>query len=405
MSRTSFLLVPLALLGVVTAAHARGNSADLEYVPVDGDLEQGGGGNQGGGDDQGGDNDAPAQVDVPSADYPTLQAGIDAVADGGTIRVATGVYHESLVVTDKAVVIEGQGARASQTRIQGSGADGAEPVFELVGAADVSLATLTVSHGGYGVRAVPAESDVALAVLRAVDVEIEVVGHGVYGTFSELEVSDSEVRNARFSGLSVEPVGRMVFTGLTVRGSEGIGLLVLNERAPSTGGVRIVGDSTFEQNWGGGLEVHGSALPVSVLNSDFDGNRVAGVTLVDADDVFLYGLDIARTASTPGAKVGWGDGVRVFGSEGVELRTSDIDSSERVGVSMYGCVGDPTEVYLAGLSIDRSAIDMEIGAPAGCTTGSAVDLSADEPSVSCDGDTCHAQPSALVPVEPPTPAL
>lgn len=401
MSRLAHRLVPLVLVGVVSVAHARGNSSDLEYVPVDGDFDQGGGA----GNDNDNDNDAPEQVDVPSADYPTLQAGIDAVADGGTIRVATGVYHESLVVADKAVVLVGQGARASQTRIQGSGADGDEPVLELVGAADVSLSTLTVSHGGFGVRAAPSADDTALAVLRTIDVEVEIVGHGVYGTFAELEMTDSDVRNARFDGLSVEPVGRMVFTGLTVRGSEGIGLLVLNERAPATGGVRIVGDSSFEQNWGGGLEVHGSALPVSVLNSDFDGNRVAGVTLVDADDVFLYGLDIARTTSTPGAKVGWGDGIRVFGSEGIEVRTSDIDASERAGISMYGCVGDPTGVYLAGLSIDRSGLDMEIGAPAECGTGMLVDLSADESSVTCDGDTCHAQPSALVPVEPPTPAL
>lgn len=374
----------LALGALAPAALARTPSdveaapGELEPTPVELD-----------GDGTPNDPNDPGQggpLDVSSDDYATLQDAVDAVASGGTVRIAAGVYRESLVVADKAVVLVGEGT--ASTRIKGSGTDGDAPVIALVGAASVSLASLTLSHGGYGVSAEVAEGAAPAAVLHAEDLEIELVGRGVYGSFSDVDLFGTTVRNTRGNGLSLVEVDRLVVDGLTVRGAGGVGLLVDNEAARSDG-LRLVSDSVFEQNGGGGLEVHGSALPVRVLNCDFDGNRVAGVTLVDVDDAFLYGLTIDRTASVPTTKA-YGDGLRVFGSAEVELRNVDVSSSERAGMSAWGCEDDPTRVTVNSSNFDASGgMDVAYGGMA-CATYAQVAFVVDDGSVSCDGGRCIA---------------
>lgn len=379
-----------ALVLVVPVAVAR-TPNDLEQVPNQ-DTNQVPNPDTNQDTDQGG----PLEATVPSASYPTIQDAVDAVASGGTVRLAPGVYRESLVVTDKYVTLVGEDA--SSTRIKGSGANGDEPVIDLVGAAGVSLATLTVSHGGYGVRAVVADGVSPSAALVTQGAEIELVGRGVYGSFADVEMTDSVVRNTGWNGLSLLRVDRLVLDGLTVRGADGVGLLVLNDVA-ADGGLRLVSASTFEQNKGGGLEVHGSALPMRVLNSDFDGNRVAGVTLVDVDGAYLYGLAIDRTAAVPDTGA-WGDGVRVFGSVGVELKAIDVWSSARAGLSAFGCEDDPTSATVAGTTMDANGFDVEVGATAGCAGYMDVAFVVDEPSVTCDGDRCAAQSTSLAPSPP-----
>lgn len=51
-----------------------------------------------------------ATLNVPSAQYPTIQSAIDAATDGDIVEVAVGTYYEGLVWRDKAIALIGAGA-------------------------------------------------------------------------------------------------------------------------------------------------------------------------------------------------------------------------------------------------------------------------------------------------------
>ena len=57
-------------------------------------------------------------IHVPTTDYQTIQAGIDAASSGDTVSVAAGTYAESITM-EPGVTIEGSGADV--TTIQGDG--------------------------------------------------------------------------------------------------------------------------------------------------------------------------------------------------------------------------------------------------------------------------------------------
>lgn len=63
----------------------------------------------------------PAQntLIVPSAAHPTIQSGINAATWGDTVHILPGTYYESLVITGKAITLEGSGS--SLTTIDGLG--------------------------------------------------------------------------------------------------------------------------------------------------------------------------------------------------------------------------------------------------------------------------------------------
>jgi hypothetical protein len=50
----------------------------------------------------------PATLEVPS-EYDTIQEAVDAAVNGDTVLIATGTYHENVVVTGKAISIKGDG--------------------------------------------------------------------------------------------------------------------------------------------------------------------------------------------------------------------------------------------------------------------------------------------------------
>ena len=62
-----------------------------------------------------------ATLNVP-ADYPTIQAAIDAAQDGDTVQVTAGTYYERLVWSNKSIALVGAGAGATIVHAQSSGA-------------------------------------------------------------------------------------------------------------------------------------------------------------------------------------------------------------------------------------------------------------------------------------------
>jgi len=82
-----------------------------------------------------------ATLNMP-ADYPTIQAAIDAAVDGDTVLVASGLYQESIEVDNKNVIIESIGG-AAVTAID---ARELEKVFSLV-SSESTIRGFTIQNG------------------------------------------------------------------------------------------------------------------------------------------------------------------------------------------------------------------------------------------------------------------
>ncbi|MDH4139888.1 MAG: Ig-like domain-containing protein, partial [Coriobacteriia bacterium] len=87
-------------------------------------------------------------LDVP-AEYPTLQAAIDAAVDGWTVRAADGTYPENITFRGKAITVESQNGAASTT-IEGT-TTANQPVV-LFGSGETTASVLdgfTIDNAGY----------------------------------------------------------------------------------------------------------------------------------------------------------------------------------------------------------------------------------------------------------------
>ena len=92
------------------------------------------------------------------ADYPTIQAALDAAPDGSTIIVAPGVYAESLTLTDRTVILAsehlltGRPELIDQTIIDGNGKEHVISVPKTVGAG-TTITGFTLRNADDGITA------------------------------------------------------------------------------------------------------------------------------------------------------------------------------------------------------------------------------------------------------------
>ena len=87
-------------------------------------------------------------INVP-ADYPTIQAGVDAAEDGDKIFVAAGTYYEHVNITGRSVDIEGDASNPAAVIIDGSNS-GTPLTIDNGGSSFINGFTLTNGSGTFG---------------------------------------------------------------------------------------------------------------------------------------------------------------------------------------------------------------------------------------------------------------
>jgi hypothetical protein len=194
-------------------------------------------------------------VFVGGVRYGSIQDGIDAAPDGGTVKVCNGTWFENLLIDHRHLTIEGSGADVSIV-------DGSHASSVLVAdhGSVVTLRSLTFQHGdtagsGGGVDAVHAESL----------------------TMEDCVVAENHA-DGDAGGIAGPAYGPTQITGTIVRDNDaagsGGGALLYNRREWTTD----IADSQFlgNQAYAGGGVAFGTARHdgrVSITNSVIDGNR------------------------------------------------------------------------------------------------------------------------------------
>lgn len=79
--------------------------------------------------------------------FPTIQAAVDAAEPGDVIQVATGLYHEMVVITTSGIRLHGQGPADDGAGGAVVNADGHDYGFLVQGASDVTIEGFRVEHG------------------------------------------------------------------------------------------------------------------------------------------------------------------------------------------------------------------------------------------------------------------
>ena len=331
-------------------------------------------------------------IDWPGRDSRTLQEALDAVPDGGTLRIAPGSFqiNQPLFVSNKLITIEGAGcpetpagsdkcgnpdttttsttSRATRfTHLIGPRRDTFVEARLSVGLfnflnAGGTVRGLKLSGFDAGIVTLPFARDPA-SPARALTLRESCVRDAVRGVVlmapAAFNIVKSRISAVMWNGISAGTAGQ--FT--QVQGQE----IVIEEAANACtvlgGGSFSFTNSVFSNcGQGGGITVtNGGTLTlvnstvannngpgVSVLNNShatiqqplpignfmvINGNRIAGI-FVKQSIAHIINTFIVHTLPTSDGK--FGDGVLAVLSPGVFIQGTGIEDSDRSGVSVFG---------------------------------------------------------------------
>jgi len=291
--------------------------------------------------------------------YCKIQDGIDAVAQPGTVHVASGTYQEEITLSDKVQVL---GAGADTTTIQG---DGIFSVDALVTASAVGPSTkldgftITNNNSGYsgGIRITNGASPL-ISNCNFVGNSAVLDGGGMYNSYSSPTVTDCV-----FSGNSASDGGGMfnyynfsptvtncVFHGNSV-GWYGGGMYNSNGCSPDLTNC-IVTSNTAGGSYSGGGVYWGDCLLADPDYNDFwdnspddYGDCLAGSNDISQDPMFvnLAAHDFHLMSGSPCIDAGTDDGApaedmdgnhRPIDGNGDGIATTDMGAYEYVLASV-----------------------------------------------------------------------
>lgn len=361
-----------------------------------------------------------AVVDVPSVQFPTIQAAIDAVQDGTTIRIAPGNYRERLLVDRKQLTLIGVGNKGPTI----VGTDRENGVITYSHGGGGAVRNLRLHRGAFGVAVTAPDNGQVPGLGTTLSLETVLIsgtGRGVYGTFDTLSITNSTIAGCAWNGASIEVTDSLAIDGLVANGNKGVGLLLFNIVPPPGGGTRVIKNSYFTNNKGGGLHIRGGALPVEVRTSTVTGNTIFGIHLAGAHNTIIVQCNMSLTKKlaikTPPPPAPepptWGDGLRVFASLNVSLEMSTLTLNDRAGLSVFGCADRESHIDLKTSALDLDTPSIHISAlgfkdctkPDGTPNPQTTSMISDSGGNMCNGGACAAVAESLTPIsvgtEPP----
>ena len=333
----------------------------------------------------------PPQVIVPSANFPTIQSGIDAVPNGGTILIAPGEYRENLLIEGKQVALVGRDP-AHRPRIRAVDPQSNVVTFDAGGGG--LMRNLELEGGDHGIAAVDPQ---VTAVVRAENVFIRKSGSGVFGCYASLRFVNGESSHNSRNGFTLLEAGSLVLDRAEASHNDCAGILILNNRSSSE--PLVLNRLEVTNNKCGGIEVRGGARPVEIRDCFAKLNRVFGIQLVGVAGAAIINSTISFSKGVAGL---FGDGLRVERSTSVDLKRSLFSFNARSGALLIGCSdGRETSSLLEDNTFLKNEFDIAIVKLEVCTGTSGVTLSDSGGNV-CDGEDCHAVGSDLEAIPTPT---
>jgi hypothetical protein len=317
----------------------------------------------------------PVLIKWPSRGYPTLQAAIDALADGGKLIIAPGVFEvpSPLHIQSKQIAIEGAGcdelpkgkAPKRVTQLVGPRPGHVAEFESVVGLfnyqdAGGRLRGLKLSGFDAGIRA----RDGAAAALRGRSLVIEETcisdtGRGIaWSASSALQLENVAIRRVFWNGISATTAAlsfaphsafdllvqdaanacvayqRQIAYVSGVFGGCGVGGGISAESS-----ALLIRNALILNSAGPGLNVTGEFSWTNIADSTISDTTVAGIVLQDPFSAVINNTKIFDTFASNGS---WGDGILIVGTHPpdsphlVAVTNTFVGNSARKGLFNYG---------------------------------------------------------------------
>ena len=237
-----------------------------------------------------------AIVNVPSQ-IPTIQAAIDAVADGGSVVVAPGVYRENIDFHGRRVEV--RSADGPDATVIDGGGDGPVVIFARSETRATTLRGFTIRNGSY--------SGIFIANAGPTVVGNVVTGNtsSAYGGGFSISTSTGLIKGNIVKANTASIGGGFQLQG--VSGLEIVGNTIEHNRATSGGGMNLfhaegplISNNVFRANHatlraGGGMEIQGSSWPMISQNVFAENESVGGAgALSISSPVGVQGTTLAN---------------------------------------------------------------------------------------------------------------
>ncbi len=273
--------------------------------------------------------EAQTTIRVP-LNYPTIQAAINAAANGDTVLVAPGTYVENINFSGKAITVTSEGG-PEVTLIDGNQADSVVKFISAEGRSSV-LSGFTVLNGrsgfdtpGFGSGGgiwIKNSSPTIAGNIIANNVGCE--GVGISASSSSPLIQKNTIINNTQSGCTGGTGG-----GVYVRGNSENASAEIIENVISGNVLPYSGD----QATGGGISLNGARI--SIRGNIITGNYAGGISIFNSSDALIVQNVITRNTAGRGGGIYWAvpNGTRILIADNTIV---DNDSAQGSGVFTEG---------------------------------------------------------------------
>jgi hypothetical protein len=308
----------------------------------------------------------PPCVRVPG-DVPTIREAVDLVADGGTVRIASGTYSESIDIYGKRINLIGS---ALGTVIMGPTPTESVPLSHARGLVNYGagggghLRNLTLVGGDVGVMGI-ASGDEPPSGVRIGNVSMVQNGRGVAGGFTRLSLNNVSIVSSLVHGISLVCPEAVELRNAFVADAGQLGMLVISCNETESISVDHV---SMVSNSGGGAAFFGN-MNIGITESTFLANRIFGILLAGVSNTTLV-INTVASATTKGDTPKFneiGDGLTAVGTGTVILLDCEFVGNERAGVLL---ADSPTEGRFVETlaTANRFGVVLAPGQTGGCGT-------------------------------------